>query len=50
VGFSIWEAESDERLEEAFGLWRPYYQEVEIRKVISPFEAMKSLSVENKND
>jgi hypothetical protein len=47
VGMSIWEAESDIDFEAIFNSWKPYYEEIEIQKVISPMEAMKSLLSRN---
>jgi hypothetical protein len=47
VGMSIWEAESDIDFKAIFNSWKPYYEKVEIQKVISPLEAMKSLLSRN---
>jgi hypothetical protein len=43
VGYSIWESENNEAFELKFHPWRRYYQEAEIKEVISPGEAMKLL-------
>jgi hypothetical protein len=43
VGFSIWEAESQNEFDEKFESWRIYYDEVEVKEVITPLEAMTVL-------
>jgi hypothetical protein len=45
VGFSIWEAEDDNVFNLAFDPWRAFYSETEIRKLITPVEAMNRLLV-----
>jgi hypothetical protein len=39
VGYSIWETETEAELERKLGPYRPYYQEVEISRVVPPAEA-----------
>ena len=43
VGYSIWEAETMDELEQKFNPWRPYYSETQISEVITPAESMKLL-------
>ncbi len=43
VGYSIWEAEDRPEFDSLFAGWRPYYSETEVREVVSPAEAMRSL-------
>lgn len=43
VGYSIWEAESDDEFTKKFNPWRQYYEEVEVNEVITPNEAMIGL-------
>lgn len=43
VGFSIWEAASEEEFIARFAPWRDFYEEVEISEVITPKEAMALL-------
>lgn len=40
VGYSIWEADTQDELENKFNPWRQYYSEVEISETITPIEAM----------
>jgi hypothetical protein len=40
VGYSVWEAGSQEEFEAMFAPWRGYYDEVEITEVMTPQEAM----------
>ncbi len=44
VGYSVWEATDSEAFEQAFGGWRPYYSETEVRPLITPGEAMVILA------
>jgi hypothetical protein len=43
VGYSIWEAETKSEFDAKFSGWRKYYEEVEVREVMSPNEAMQLL-------
>jgi hypothetical protein len=43
VGFSIWESESQSEFDTKFNPWRNYYNEVEIKEVITPMDAMSTL-------
>ena len=43
VGYSIWEAEDELAFEEVFSAWRPYYELVEVRGVVSPSESLRML-------
>jgi hypothetical protein len=47
VGYSIWEADSQNEFEAKFSQWRPYYSSTEIEHVISPMQAMKILFEQN---
>lgn len=40
VGFSVWETESRDDLDQRFAGWRPFYSDVDVREVVSPGEAM----------
>ena len=48
VGYSVWEAATQNEFEGKFGPWRRYYSEVEVREVISPLEAMKAIMAGNR--
>lgn len=39
VGYSLWETEDEAEFERKFGPYRPYYAEIEIRRVVTPAEA-----------
>lgn len=41
IGYSIWEADTQNEFEDKFTPWRKYYSEVEINEVISLAEAMR---------
>jgi len=43
VGFSIWEADSQNEFNSKFAAWRNYYDDVEVNEVITPAEAMAIL-------
>jgi hypothetical protein len=43
VGFSIWEVGDLNEFEEKFKTWRQYYDEVNVREVITPEESMGML-------
>lgn len=43
VGFSIWEASGRDEFEKKFNPWRNYYEEVEIKEMITPQEAQNIL-------
>lgn len=43
VGISYWEADNMEEFEEKFSLWKPYYENIEITKVITAKEAVMQL-------
>ena len=49
VGFSIWEAESQNDFNTKFKPWQNYYSEVEIQEVITPMDAMSALFNQLKN-
>jgi hypothetical protein len=44
VGYSIWEAETKSEFDAKFSGWRGYYEQVEVREIISPYEAMQLLA------
>lgn len=48
VGFSIWEVQDLDEFERKFKPWRLYYDEVNVREVISPEESMGMLMQQNK--
>ncbi len=43
IGFSIWEADSKNEFDGIFAPWCNYYDEVEVKEVITPLEAMTML-------
>lgn len=43
VGFSIWEVSDQNEFETKFGPWRAYYDEVDVREVVSPEISMGML-------
>jgi hypothetical protein len=43
VGYSVWETTDQDDFEKRFAPWRKFYEEVEVREVITPKEAMAAL-------
>ena len=43
VGLSYWQVDDIEEFEEKFSAWKKYYEETEIKKVITAKEAMMAL-------
>jgi len=43
IGTSFWQAKDLEEFESKFLSWRPYYQDIEIKEVITAKEAMLKL-------
>jgi len=43
VGYSVWETTDWQDFDKRFNPWRDYYDEVEIREVVTPKEAMIAL-------
>ena len=43
VGISYWKVEDLKELESKFSSWKPYYEKVEIKEVVTALEAMKLL-------
>jgi hypothetical protein len=43
IGISFWQAGSMEDFEKKFSSWRPYYEKIEIKEVITAKEAMIKL-------
>jgi hypothetical protein len=44
VGFSVWEADGRSEFDAVFAAWQPYYTETEIRRLVTPAEAMAQLA------
>jgi len=44
VGYSVWETTDRQDFDNRFNPWRQYYEQVDIREVITPKEAMLALS------
>ncbi|MGA7720167.1 MAG: hypothetical protein WCA84_03240 [Ignavibacteriaceae bacterium] len=43
IGISFWQANDLTELEKKFSSWRPYYENIEIKEVITAREAMLNL-------
>jgi hypothetical protein len=43
IGISFWQAKDLEEFESKFSSWRPYYQNIEIKEVITAKDAMLKL-------
>ncbi len=44
VGYSVWEADDRDSFDAVFSAWAPYYVDVEVRRMITPVEAMTLLA------
>ena len=47
IGLSYWKVENLKEFDSIFSLWKPYYEKVEIKEVITAKEAMVSLFNQN---
>jgi len=43
VGYSIWETSDRQDFDNRFNPWRQYYEQVEVREITTPREAMVAL-------